>query len=252
MTLLGLRRAASRPLRPPQTTPWLAQRKPPTLRPRSSTTRQASTSSPSSRAERIVSKLPSRLQRYTSGLRKAPLSHIIAFLILHEITAIVPLLGLWGFFHYTDYVPLSYVTSHWGQYVRDGVQRAERYFRRKRWFGFGDEVEAGAGAAGPSLGQELATKGAETEEVQRHWGRGGDVARAEMDVSYTRPTKEALQETEEVLQRWANDEKYRVVIEVALAWAVTKALLPVRIVVSVWATPWFAGVMGAARRILTR
>lgn len=32
----------------------------------------------------------------------------------------------------------------------------------------------------------------------------------------------------------------RIVLELASAWAVTKALLPVRIVGCVWATPWFA------------
>jgi hypothetical protein len=32
----------------------------------------------------------------------------------------------------------------------------------------------------------------------------------------------------------------RVLVEVGAAWAVTKALLPLRLVVSVWATPWFA------------
>jgi len=34
----------------------------------------------------------------------------------------------------------------------------------------------------------------------------------------------------------------KVVIEVATAWAVTKALLPLRLVVCVWGTPWFARV----------
>jgi hypothetical protein len=34
----------------------------------------------------------------------------------------------------------------------------------------------------------------------------------------------------------------RIVLEVATAWAVTKALLPARLVLSVWATPWFARV----------
>jgi len=34
----------------------------------------------------------------------------------------------------------------------------------------------------------------------------------------------------------------RIVLEVATAWAVTKALLPLRLLVSVWGTPWFARV----------
>lgn len=32
----------------------------------------------------------------------------------------------------------------------------------------------------------------------------------------------------------------RLVVEFATAYAITKALLPVRIAASVWATPWFA------------
>lgn len=32
----------------------------------------------------------------------------------------------------------------------------------------------------------------------------------------------------------------RVVVEFATAYAVTKALLPARLILSVWATPWFA------------
>jgi hypothetical protein len=35
----------------------------------------------------------------------------------------------------------------------------------------------------------------------------------------------------------------RIVIEVAAAYAITKALLPVRLILSVWATPWFARVV---------
>ena len=35
----------------------------------------------------------------------------------------------------------------------------------------------------------------------------------------------------------------RIVIEVAAAYAITKALLPLRLMLSVWATPWFARVV---------
>lgn len=164
-----------------------------------------------SRADRILSRLPASMQKYTTRLRSAPLSHVVAFLILHEITAAVPLLGLFGLFHYTDYVPLGYMMDNYGGYVRDGTARFERYFRRKGWFGFGqgeDEDEAG----------------------RRLQAEGGD---------------------EGVMDRWASsDEKYRIVVEVALAYAITKALLPVRIMASLWATPWFAGFMGRMRSVL--
>lgn len=40
---------------------------------------------------------------------------------------------------------------------------------------------------------------------------------------------------------WGRGEKgVRIVVELATAYAITKALLPLRLVGSVWATPWFA------------
>ncbi|KAL2019633.1 hypothetical protein VTK56DRAFT_9448 [Thermocarpiscus australiensis] len=157
------------------------------------------------RVERILARLPRPLQRYTSRLRGAPLTHVVAFLVLHEITAVVPLLGLFGLFHYTEYVPVAYMMEHYGGYVRDGTGRFERYFRRKGWFGFG-----------------------EGDGVEEERGRRGEEKTA--------------------LELWEGDDgRYRVVVEVALAYAVTKVLLPVRIVASVWATPWFAGVLMRVR-----
>lgn len=176
--------------------------------------RHSSTSKANS-LDRITSKLPRRLQKYTSGLRNAPVSHIISFLILHEITAIVPLFALFGVFHYTDYVPLSYVTTHFGDYVQKGVTRFERYFSRKGWFGF------------------------TTEEFE-----AGTASRQADDSHKDRAT--------EAVERWqSGEQKYRIVVEVALAYAITKALLPIRIIGSVWATPWFAGVLARLRSSLT-
>ncbi|KAM5344993.1 hypothetical protein ACJ41O_010855 [Fusarium nematophilum] len=173
-------------------------------------------SSQASRIDRITSKLPRRLQKYTNGLRNAPVSHIVSFLILHEITAIVPVLGLFGLFHYTNYVPVNYVMGHFGSYVEDGVGRFERYFRRKGWFGFGKDED--------------------NEAVQPN-------------TSATHHDSKS----EDAVERWhSGDGRYKVVVEVALAYAITKALLPVRIIGSVWATPWFAGVLMRAKGIFTR
>ncbi|POR33725.1 Uncharacterized protein TPAR_06075 [Tolypocladium paradoxum] len=178
--------------------------------------RHQSTQGPqASRIDRITSKLPRRLQKYTNGLRSAPVSHVVSFLILHELTAIVPLFALFAVFHYTAYVPISYITEHFGEYVQSGVARFEKYFRRKGWFGFGQEE--------PSTSSEP--------------GAGGEVK----------------SQTDEAVDRWrSGDRKYEILMEVALAYAVTKALLPVRIIGSVWATPWFAGVLMRANRLLTR
>lgn len=177
----------------------------------------AAASKQQSRADRILSRLPRGMQGYAGRLRSAPLSHVVAFLVLHELTAVVPLLGLFGLFHYggASAAPIGYMMEHYGGYVRDGTAKFERYFTRKGWFGFGrEDVGGGEAAAAGGLKDD----------------GDGDAA---------------------VMSRWeGSDSKYRIVVEVALAYAITKALLPARIVVSLWATPWFAGLMGRMRRVL--
>ncbi|KAH8177166.1 hypothetical protein LIA77_02248 [Sarocladium implicatum] len=170
-----------------------------------------------SRVDRITSKLPRRLQKYTSRLRDAPFSHVVSFLILHELTAIVPLFALFGLFHYTDLVPTAYVTNHFGGYVEAGIARFERYFSKKGWFGFGQEDDGDT---------QPIRRGASEEERAAH--------------------------AEDVLQRSLADNKYKILTEVALAYAITKAALPIRIIGSVWATPWFAGVIVRVRGAFTR
>ncbi|KAI9149459.1 hypothetical protein HJFPF1_11512 [Paramyrothecium foliicola] len=168
---------------------------------------QSSQPSQASRIERVTSKLPRGLQKYTNGLRNAPVSHVVSFLILHELTAIVPLFGLVGLFHYTDYAPVSYMTEHFGSYVQTGIVRFERYFKRKGWFGFSQE------------------DGESTETGQ---------------------VKGAVEGWE------SGDPKYKLLVEVALAYAITKALLPLRIIGSVWATPWCANAFLRLRKSFSR
>ncbi|OAR02079.1 hypothetical protein LLEC1_06374 [Akanthomyces lecanii] len=164
-----------------------------------------------SRIDRITSKLPRRLQKYTQGLRNAPVSHVVSFLILHELTAIVPLVALFALFHYTTYVPLTYVTEHFGSYVEAGASRFEKYFRRKGWFGF--------------------EKGATGEDG--------------------RPVREGPGQPQDAVSKWqTGDPKYKILVEVSLAYAITKALIPLRVIGSVWATPWFAGVLIGLRKVV--
>ncbi|KAI9834578.1 MAG: hypothetical protein M1819_002954 [Sarea resinae] len=161
-----------------------------------------------SRLDRILARLPRFLHRYTNPLRTAPLTHITSFLLLHELTAIIPLFGLAAAFHYTNYLP-PYISE--GRWVSDGVEKFGNYFRRKGWI----EEEGDVGEDGK---KKRGFRG-------KWWGRGeGGV---------------------------------RIVVEVATAYAITKALLPVRLVFSVWATPWFARISiipftKAARRLFTR
>ncbi|KAL2127642.1 hypothetical protein VTI74DRAFT_10373 [Chaetomium olivicolor] len=187
-------------------------------------TTSTTTQTPTDKASRILARLPRPLQRYTTRLRGAPLTHVVAFLILHEITAVVPLFGLFGLFHYTDHVPISYMMEHYGGYVREGMGRFERYFTRKGWFGFGEGGQ----------------KDGEGAVMEAGGGSGAGEGRVEGA------------EVQQALDRWETDPKYKVVVEVALAYALTKVLLPVRIVGSLWATPWFAGVLGKVRRVVGR
>jgi len=133
-------------------------------------------------------------------------SHITSFLILHELTAVVPLVGLASYFHYTNTLPTALTELKW---VNEGVEKFGRYFGRKGWFGFSrEDIEESA---------ERQVAGAE-EGIE-----GGSGSR-----------------------KWyAGENGKRILMEVATAYAVTKVLLPVRVVVSVWGTPWFArNIMG--------
>ncbi|KAH6719420.1 hypothetical protein BKA61DRAFT_473408, partial [Leptodontidium sp. MPI-SDFR-AT-0119] len=132
---------------------------------------------PPSTIDRILTRLPRFLHPYTTALRTAPISHLTSFLILHEITAIVPLVGLATTFHYAGWLPETWVQGRW---VNEGVERFGRYFGRR--------------------GFERGT---------------------------------------------------RILVEVATAYAITKVLLPVRVLVSVWGAPWFArAVLGRFGRLV--
>lgn len=155
--------------------------------------RAFSTPSPSStpkdsqsRLRKLNDRLPPFLRSYTTPLLGAPVTHITSFLILHEITAIVPLFGLVGAFHYGNWIP------DWGSggAFDEGIQRFGKWLRKKGWVEEGDVSSA-------------------NDEVQ-----SGELKTERKGT--------------------------RLVLEFATAYAVTKALLPVRIAASVWATPWFA------------
>lgn len=158
--------------------------------------------------DRINARLPRFLHRFTIPLKSAPVSHITAFLILHEITAVVPLFGFAAAFHYFDWLPSSLVDS---AVVREGSEKFGRYLRKKGWVGQESEDREGSGA----------------EELYAAEGK------------------------------YQGEEGVKVVLEIATAYALTKALLPLRLVASVWATPWFARwtfvpVVGVARRLFGR
>ncbi|QWU87905.1 hypothetical protein CA3LBN_002170 [Candidozyma haemuli] len=56
----------------------------------------------------ILSKVPRFLRPWTTQFIHAPVSHVTAFLVLHELTAIVPLVGIWYMLHsYHDLLMVS-------------------------------------------------------------------------------------------------------------------------------------------------
>lgn len=85
-----------------------------------------------------------------------------------------------------------------------------RYFARKGWFGFSKEAIKNTEDQEPVANDDREPSAARIEEVERKW-HAGEVGS-------------------------------RILIEVATAYAITKVLLPVRILFSVWATPWTARV----------
>ncbi|KAE8441945.1 hypothetical protein EG329_004153 [Mollisiaceae sp. DMI_Dod_QoI] len=201
--------------------------KPPRSSFRSQYSSSESAASSESRARARInafhSRLPKFLHPYTRGLLNAPVSHLIAFLILHEITAIVPLVGLAGLFHYMNWLPRSWVEGRW---VREGVERFGRYFGRKGWFGFSRENAQSA--------VEGENEGAKERIETRDREKDGRVT---------------IESTE---KRWhVGEQGSRILVEVATAYAITKVFLPARILLSVWGTPWFARVfVGRVRGLI--
>lgn len=161
------------------------------------------------RLRRLNDRLPQFLRTYTTPLLNAPVMHATSFLILHELTAIVPLFGLVAAFHYGDWMP-NFGSGATGGVFEDAVDRFGRWLRKKGW--------VNDGAVGVNDSPDV------VQTVERNQGE----------------VKGA-----------------RLVLEFASAYVITKALLPVRIAVSVWATPWFARtILGPAskgvRRLLRR
>ncbi|EFW16065.1 conserved hypothetical protein [Coccidioides posadasii str. Silveira] len=159
------------------------------------------TSSPNSqmrgRFEKLNQRLPRFLQQYTAPLVNAPVAHITSFLILHEITAVVPLFGLVGVFHYGGWMP-SLGDEEGNSAFDEGVKKFGKWLRRKGW------VESGV------------TEGNANNVSER----GNSVADSAANANAS--------------------QGMRLILEFATAYAITKAMLPARIIASIWATPWFA------------
>ncbi|KAJ4377192.1 hypothetical protein N0V83_000015 [Neocucurbitaria cava] len=173
-----------------------------------------------SRIERFNRRLPKFLHRYTNALANAPLSHITSFLLLHELTAVIPLFGLAGYFHYTHWLPPWFAEGAW---IASGVERFGRYFKRKGWIRSDEAAEA-------EREVDEMRKDAELQDKMESAGlvKGGEAGRE-------------AKRLRKVDHAWNISEGgVRLVVEFATAYAIVKMFLVPRIVFSVWATPWFA------------
>jgi hypothetical protein len=176
-----------------------------------------------SRIERFNRRLPKFLHKYTNALGNAPVTHITSFLILHELTAIIPLFGLAGYFHYTHWLPPWFAEGAW---IASGVERFGRYFKRKGWIRSDEALEA-----------EREVDEIQKDGKQREWMKSRGLLSGSDDDGIGSETKRLRK----VDQAWNISEGgVRLVVEFATAYAIVKMFLIPRIVFSVWATPAFA------------
>lgn len=148
------------------------------------------------RLQKLNNQLPSFLRGYTNPLIGAPATHITSFFILHELTAVAPLFGLFAIFHYSGWTPVPSSTGQ-DNALNEAVQRFGKWMTKRGWVG-SEDVETAANNASKKDGDSLST---------------------------------------------AQQKGAQLVLQFATAYVITKALLPLRIVASVWATPWFARVL---------
>ena len=123
---------------------------------------KSGTDSGNPRITRIQARLPRFLRKYTTSLVNAPVTHISAFLLLHELTAVIPLFSLAGFFHYSQWLP-PYISE--GQWVSVGVEKFGRWFRRRGWLGKDVLTGDDGGIVGLREGGKLGKR-------ELWWGRG--------------------------------------------------------------------------------
>ncbi|KAK7959534.1 uncharacterized protein PG986_004388 [Apiospora aurea] len=276
-------------LRPPTRTPRMQhQRRPNSTKSTSSSTTNAqatpATSTTSStatatatpdktatRLDRILTRtaryLPERLHAPLRSFRRAPVSHVAAFLVLHELTAIIPLFGLTGAFYYLDVVPVEWVFGWWAPYVQDEATKVLRYFKKKGWFGLaaGDE-------RGEKEDMEKGEERLERELAEREGGKkkggwfawltgrgkddkkdGGEVEEAAAQAKSK--ARKAIDAAKTVKGKvtWDNSEMgYKLGVQIVAAYAITKMFLIPRVAFSLWLTPSFARAMVWSRKLIFR
>ncbi|KAL2424510.1 hypothetical protein ABEF95_011235 [Exophiala dermatitidis] len=121
-----------------------------------------------SRFDRFIERTPRFLRPTVTGLRQAPVSHIAAFIILHELTAVIPLFGLAGAFHYWRWLPPYFAEGAW---INAGVEKFGRYFRKKGWISERDELDVEEKTKQAKAGKF------EKQTISKWFNRGEDTTR---------------------------------------------------------------------------
>ncbi|RYP53357.1 hypothetical protein DL769_010533 [Monosporascus sp. CRB-8-3] len=211
--------------------------KPSSMPPSSASSETARRNRLSGILDRTLRWTPRRLRPYGERLRSAPLSHVVAFLILHEITAVVPIFGLLAFFKYTGWVPTSVVLGPWAEWAQEGLRRYGAYFAKKGWFGLkAEERRQGQEALEGELDEEVRRKRDESADDEGSgwnslWGKGrGNAEHAgesEAVEAAESKTSNAWQKVKKVVTLGNIESGYNTGIQVAAAYTITKVLLPV-------------------------
>ncbi|KAI1138658.1 hypothetical protein F5Y05DRAFT_413280 [Hypoxylon sp. FL0543] len=232
--------------------------------PSPSTTESSAEALKTQRADAILTRasrwVPKRLHPYLVRLRSAPFSHVAAFLVLHELTALVPLFGLAYLFHSMDWVPTSWVLGPWAAWAEEGLKRYMRYFRKKGWFGLSD-ADGDRGKEGEEKLEERLREEVEREKETKEkeggrwlafWRRKGtpsdDAPGIEGEVAGQSKTAAAWHKVRKAVTVDHTEKGYKIGIQIAAAYAITKMLLIPRIALSLWATPWLARGFVTVRR----
>ncbi|KAI0143724.1 hypothetical protein GGR57DRAFT_342736 [Xylariaceae sp. FL1272] len=192
--------------------------------------------------------IPNRLKSALTQLRSAPVSHVIAFLILHEITAILPIFGLTYFFYKMDWVPTSWVLGPWAAWAEDGVKRYVPYFRKKNWFGLQRGEKDGEDVLEGELREEVQREQDKEQKEGRSWFRraakkqSADEDTAVKGVEEGDKSKKAVvwQKVRQAVTVDHTEKGYKIGIQIAAAYTITKFLLVPRVALSLWMTPWMA------------
>lgn len=211
-----------------------------------------------SRADRILTStlkyLPHRFHGPVLKFRSAPFSHISAFLLLHELTAIASLGLLMAGFYYFNIVPFEFVFGPWAGVVQEKALKLLRYVRKKGWFGLNEEgVKEGEERLEREVEGEMQKKSSAGDERKwfGFWKEKADVD-ADGEPSRTSKVMDMASKAKEKVTWDRSEAGYKIGVQLFAAYGITKALLIPRIALSIWLTPPTARMFIFCREVLKR